>query len=271
MEQKIVDIINNDYSEENRKTITDYLLTIKLSEVWDSNYNLENTLLSILYLANGNIDIVIELTEKAKKDFRDVIYWATEKQKDSLMELPNTKEKLLNTYYLKKDLQKLCKKYALPTTGSKAELLDNLINFIEKKPINKLKDKPKILDSEFVPALHKKINKYYSNNETHRAFFKEIIGRSFKFNVQFMNWMERNKGIKTYNEAVEMYRKIISDKKSGKESIIGKQFEYNKYTRDFFKDNPNLKKMDCIKCWNYKKKQTGSHIYEKKDLKILDK
>ena len=132
MEQKIVDIINNDYSEEKRKTIVEYLLSIKLSHVWDSNYNLENTLLSILYLANGDSNVVIELTEKVKVDFRDIIYWATEKQKEALMELPKTKEKLLNTYYLKRDLQNLCKKYALPITGSKTELLESLIKFIEK-------------------------------------------------------------------------------------------------------------------------------------------
>jgi hypothetical protein len=38
------------------------------------------------------------------------------------------------------------------------------------------------------------------------------------------------------------------DKKSGKETIIGKQFEYNQYTRDFFENNPKLSKEDCIKC-----------------------
>jgi uncharacterized protein (DUF433 family) len=53
------------------------------------------------------------------------------------------------------------------------------------------------------------------------------------------------------------------DKKYGKKIIIGKQFEYNQYTRDFFEDNPKLSREDCIKCWNYKKKQIGNHKYEK--------
>jgi hypothetical protein len=30
-----------------------------------------------------------------------------------------------------------------------------------------------------------------------------------------------------------------------------------------------LTKEDCIKCWNYKKAQKGSHKYEKEDLRIL--
>ena len=66
-----------------------------------------------------------------------------------------------------------------------------------------------------------------------------------------------------------MYNKILSDKKSGKKVNIGKQFEYNQYTRDFFADNPNMNREDCIKCWNHKKKQIGSHKYDKEDLKVL--
>ncbi|HCC36864.1 MAG TPA: hypothetical protein DEQ14_04220 [Treponema sp.] len=81
--------------------------------------------------------------------------------------------------------------------------------------------------------------------------------------------MKANKGIKKYSDAVEIYDEILRDKKSGKKTIIGKQFEYNQYTRDFFADNPKLSRDDCIKCWNYKKKQIGKHVYQKADLEIL--
>jgi glycosylphosphatidylinositol transamidase (GPIT) subunit GPI8 len=125
------------------------------------------------------------------------------------------------------------------------------------------------VNNDFRPSPEKMIDKNYSNDEIHRAFFKAVIGKHFKFNVQFMNWMEENKGKKSYKEAIEAYNKILLDKKTGNKTIIGKQFEYNQYTRDFFENNPELKKEDCIKCWKYKKKQTGNHKYEKDDLKIL--
>jgi len=51
--------------------------------------------------------------------------------------------------------------------------------------------------------------------------------------------------------------------------LLDSQFEYNTYIRDFFNDNKNLKLEDAIKCWNYKKKNKGSHKYEKDDLKVL--
>jgi hypothetical protein len=187
------------------------------------------------------------------------------------MDLPKTKEELYGTYYLKNDLINLCKKHSLPASGSKENLLEYISDFIENKPIKKLTIKLKISNNEFEPLLKKIIDKNYSNNEIHRKFFKKAIGEHFKFNVQFMNWMEENKGRKTYKEAVKIYNKILLDRKNGKKTVIGKQFEYNQYTRDFFENNPKLNKEDCIKCWNYKKNQIGNHKYEKDDLKILVK
>ena len=186
------------------------------------------------------------------------------------MYLPKTKEELYNTYYLKNDLVIICKKYNLPTVGSKEEILKYICNFIENKPVKKSTSKQKIISNNFKPSLEKTIDWNYSNNEIHRSFFKRIIGEHFKYNVQFMNWMKENKGKKSYKDASKTYNKILLDKKSGKKVTIGKQFEYNQYTRDFFENNPKMSKDDCIKCWNYKKKQIGNHKYENKDLKILE-
>jgi hypothetical protein len=185
------------------------------------------------------------------------------------MELPKSKKELYDTYFLKKDLIKLCKEYNLPTNGAKETLLEYIGDFIENKPIEKIKEKTRIRNNGFEPSPEKTIDENYLNNETHRAFFLKTVGEHFKFNVTFMNWMEKNKGKKTYKDAMEIYNKILLDKKQGKKTEIGKQFEYNQYTRDFFEDNPKLSRGDCIKCWNYKKKQNGKHKYEKEDLKIL--
>ena len=186
------------------------------------------------------------------------------------MDLPKTKEELYGRYYLKNDLIKICKDNTLPTTGSKENLLKYICEFIEGKSVVKAKTKSKNLGKEFEPLLEKTIDDNYSNNEIHRRFFVKTIGKQSKFNVQFINWIKENKGKKRYKEAIEIYNKILLDKKYGKKTTIGKQFEYNQYTRDFFESNPNLNRDDCLKCWNYKKKQIGSHKYENEDLKILE-
>ncbi|MDR1552882.1 MAG: SAP domain-containing protein [Prevotellaceae bacterium] len=161
------------------------------------------------------------------------------------MKLPQTKEDLYNTYILKKDLIEWCRENNLPASGSKENLLEYLCDFIENKPITKKQAKK---NSNFIPSLDAMIDVNYRNNETHRAFFKSVIGEHFKFNVPFINWMNANKGEKTYREAIEVYNQIASDKKAGKKFSIGKQFEYNQYTRDFFQNNKDLTKVDCIKC-----------------------
>ena len=187
----------------------------------------------------------------------------------NILELPKTKEELYNKYFLKNDLISICKKYNLPTTGSKGNLLEYICCFIENKPVKKAGNAKIKTINNFRPSINKKIDENYSNNEIHRAFFIKTIGNHFKFNVTFMNWMAKNKAKKTYKDAITEYNKIVQDKKNGKKLKIGAQFEYNQYTRNFFEENPNLTREDCIKCWNFKKKQIGNHKYETKDLKIL--
>jgi len=40
------------------------------------------------------------------------------------MDIPKTEKELYGTYYLKNDLINLCKKYSLPTLGSKENILE---------------------------------------------------------------------------------------------------------------------------------------------------
>ena len=81
MHQEIIDIINRDFPEEARAKVVECLSSIRLTHVMaGSEYNLRYTLLSILYLAEGNIIELEELTERAKIDFRDIVSWAIQKK-----------------------------------------------------------------------------------------------------------------------------------------------------------------------------------------------
>ena len=62
---------------------------------------------------------------------------------------------------------------------------------------------------------------------------------------------------------------IFNEKKHGKQSKISPQFQYNQYTRDYFKANPTGKREDAIKCWMFKKALQGHNRYEDSDLVIL--
>lgn len=53
-------------------------------------------------------------------------------------------------------------------------------------------------------------------------------------------------------------------------TTIDKQFEYNTYIRDFFKDNQGRSLDEAITCWKHKKSLQGHNRYEKSDLVVLD-
>ena len=81
MDQTIIDSIDKDFDSAEKELVINELLSIALSHVMAaSEYNLKNTRLAILKLAKGELREVIELTKRAKIDFRDVIMWAMQEK-----------------------------------------------------------------------------------------------------------------------------------------------------------------------------------------------
>ncbi len=81
MDKIIVNSIHQNFKAEDIELVINELSSITLDHVMAaSKYNLKNTRLSILKLAKGDANEVIELTKRAKIDFRDVIMWATREE-----------------------------------------------------------------------------------------------------------------------------------------------------------------------------------------------
>ena len=179
-------------------------------------------------------------------------------------------EQFKDFYWLKEELTAFCKQYGLPKSGSKQELAERIYHYLKFGEILKVTTRGVTRQ----PAgsgqitLDAKIPENYRSDEAHRTFFKNTIGSHFKFNVIFMNWMKANAG-KSYQNAVDEWRRIDAEKKAGKKFPISNQFEYNQYTRDFFADNPTMSRQEAIACWKFKKSLPGSNKYEKSDLQIL--
>lgn len=180
-------------------------------------------------------------------------------------------ESFLNYYWLKEELFAFCKKYMIPRSGSKQELTERIHHYLKTgeilKPVRKTLPKNPRSTTPLTPD--SVITDEYKTDQRHRAFFKNIIGEHFKFNVPFMNWMKNNQG-KKYADAVKEWQRIYEEKKAGKKYTISAQFEYNQYTRDFFKANPTMTRSDAITCWKYKKALPGSNKYDDRDLEALN-
>lgn len=173
-------------------------------------------------------------------------------------------------YYLKEELVAFCRENGLSTSGSKIELTDRIVHFLDTGEVKMVKRK--VVQCKNVNVgnitIGTKIEENFVCSEKHRAFFKEHIGNSFSFNVLFQKWLKSNVG-KTYEDAINAYYQILEDKKKGT-TKIDKQFEYNTYIRDFFADNKGKSLDDVIKCWKYKKQLQGHNRYEKSDLIALE-
>lgn len=170
-------------------------------------------------------------------------------------------------YYLKEELVEFCRSNGLQTTGSKSELSERIVKYLDtgEKSISKRDKRKTTIINEI--TLDTIIEDNFVCSEKHRKFYKEHIGNSFSFNVLFQKWLKNNNG-KTYRDSIDAYYKILEDKKNNK-TIIDKQFEYNTYIRDFFNDNKDKSLSDAIKCWKYKKSLRGHNKYEIDDLIIL--
>ena len=169
-------------------------------------------------------------------------------------------------YWLKEELTAFCREIHLPVSGGKQEIAERIALFLDTgeimqstvqrnrtacRPVSGIKGSD-LIGEDFVCS------------EACRAFFTERIGPSFSFSVPFQKWLKTHAG-STYDDAVSAYADILREKKKGK-TVIGKQFEYNTYIRDFFADNAGKSLADAIRCWKYKKSQPGSNEYEDSDL-----
>ena len=176
-------------------------------------------------------------------------------------------------YWLKAELQEFCKKEKLKRTGSKIEISNRIEFYLKtgKAPNRENKRAKKISKFDWNTEkleLETIITDSYKNSENVRIFFNKHIGKSFKFNVKFMNWMKSNNG-KTLDDAIVEWKRIDTEKKANKQpKDIAPQFEYNRYLRDFLVDNPGKSRKEGIELWKLKKSIRGNNQYEKSDFKL---
>ncbi len=179
-----------------------------------------------------------------------------------------------SNYWLLEELKEFCRTNGLNTAGGKLEISSRIELLISKGINANTNSAKKRTTSHFDWSSEKLsyntlITDNYRNSENVRAFFKEAIGRHFKFNTEFMNWMKRNAG-KTLNDAAEAWKEIKERQKDPNyQSDISPQFEYNKYIRDLLKDNPGLTIKEAIICWKEKKKLPVPKKYHKDDLRFI--
>ncbi len=175
-------------------------------------------------------------------------------------------------YWLKEELIQFCRAAGLKTSGGKIEISNRIAHFLKtgNKQVANTKAVPKP-KSKFdwnneILSLETILTDNYKNTENVRSFFEKQLGKPFKFNVRFMNWMKVNAG-KTLGDAIKQWKAIkLANKNNTGRKDIAPQFEYNRYLRDFLADNPELSRADGIELWKLKKTKRGDNVYKREDL-----
>ena len=109
-------------------------------------------------------------------------------------------------YYLKEELVDFCKQNHIPTSGGKIELTERIAYFLETGKIMKTTVQTK--KQSLITVIHETdcIESNFVCSEKHRAFFKQMIGSSFSFNVLFQKWLLAVPGIKLgEGEVADLY------------------------------------------------------------------
>jgi len=150
-------------------------------------------------------------------------------------------EEFLNIYWLKKELSTFARANCLATHGTKEELIERIKIFLTtgNKTSIKIKLKTSIKDSDKIITVDTKVV-HYRNDAATKKFLIEQIGSHFHFNSylrQFASELFKGKKDLTYGDLVKGWKKSEEIKKDPNyKSKIGKQFEYNQFIRDFFKN-----------------------------------
>ena len=159
-------------------------------------------------------------------------------------------------YFLKEELKDFCKKEGLKVSGSKNQLEERIIYYLDtgksldnsrsiKNKNNYSKSNSNKATTSEEITLDYILGENFKCSEDKRELFEKEIGEGFKFKVKFQKWLKTNPD-KTYQDAINAYHELQN---SNEKTKIDKQFQYNQYIRDFFDDNDDKTLNDAIKCW----------------------
>lgn len=173
-------------------------------------------------------------------------------------------------YFTVSELRIFCRQVGIATASGdrKKELTQRVFNFLNigqlDSKISLASKADSINKSERLFFDQQKIGRGFKFSWAAREYFERTLDPSFKCNVSLLKWVKENPQALISDLKTE-YLRIKASKNT---TIIGKQFELNQFTRDFFAANPNLSRKDCLTCWK-KVRELRDRKYSDQHLAFL--
>jgi hypothetical protein len=158
-------------------------------------------------------------------------------------------------YWLREELVRFCRAEGLPAHGSKGDLSARIEACLSGKPLPPVRKKPR--KAAAMPArfgLDTVIGDGRRCSQGLRRFFESHCGRVFHFNEALRRFISEGSG-KTLAEALDVYRKSMSQGRTCRDFEIADQFEYNRHMREYFLANPGASRIDAIAAWKEKRRR----------------
>ena len=143
-------------------------------------------------------------------------------------------------YWLKDELAAEAKRIALKSSDGKFSILERIAHYLDTGERSLPSDNKPLPKSKFdwhsaILTPETIITDSYKNSQNVRRFFRAQIGEQFKITIGFMDWLKLNAGA-TLADAVTEYQRMTV---AGERAPIRDHNQFNQFTVDFLRDNPN--------------------------------
>jgi hypothetical protein len=149
-------------------------------------------------------------------------------------------------YWLKQELVAFCQQHQISSVGSKPEVSEKISVFLRNAPLPKTRVPSKRGEMPNQLMLTTVIGEGWKCNPLLGAFFRTHCGKSFRFNATVRNFIHTQVGA-TLADAVHCYVASVAPG-APKQPIIA-QNEYNRFTREFFAENPGATRAQALAGW----------------------
>lgn len=175
-------------------------------------------------------------------------------------------------YWYLSDLAAFCRRYGLPASGQKHQLVARIEAFLRDgscEPLAATRARRKKAPSRTGPiTLKTRVTDDFKSDDETRNFFKSVIGEHFHFTAHLQKYrrdrMSRGRP-PTYGDLV---REWLAEEKRRKDpnykSEIAGSWQYNQFVRDFLADKPRnagAGMAGAAKAWNIIREHVGPHTY----------
>ncbi|MBD5805865.1 SAP domain-containing protein [Limosilactobacillus walteri] len=199
------------------------------------------------------------------------------------MKIPNTLSEFTQKYYYKTELIKLCRRYKLPTSGTKAELNSYITKYLKGVPSSKIKPirnnrKRHPLQYSEINLDTKLINSGFCFNNAARQWFADYFDvKKFSFSKKMA--IIKRKAETEHDTEMTVGDLILEmqnwDQSKTEISVEERTYQWNNFVRDFFKDQATTQYKQRLKVasilWKEVRTSKKAKIYHHDLLKKYDR